>query len=255
MAYDTLSALGVLHDTDKALDHWYTPHYHQRFEDLRDQPVHLLEIGVGGYNHPDSGGQSLRMWRDYFTNPDAVIVGLDIFEKDQDLAPGCVIEQGEQDDNRVLRHLGDTYGPFDIIIDDGSHRPNDVMASWVVLWSEYLKDGGWYCIEDLQTSYWPPFGGSSVHTGDTVIGMLSGLIDRIHYAELDVPGYNPNRFDRSVVGLEIVPNLAFIRKGDNSAPSTWMPEHPHPQVFRDDGTVLPEWSKKFPSLGSVDAEA
>lgn len=248
---DALSQLGLKYGSDKASGHWYTPHYDQRFSSLREEPIRLLEIGVGGYDHPDAGGESLRMWREYFPNAE-VIVGLDIFPKVPDLAPGCVIVQGEQDDNSVLRKIGNDYGPFDIIVDDGSHVPNHILASWVVLWAECLKSEGWYCIEDLQTSYWPPFGGSSVRTGDTVIGFLQGLIDRINYAELDIPGYNPNRFDLTVVGLEIVQNLAFIRKGDNSAPSLWMPEHPHPQVFRDDGTVLESWSKHFPSLGAPD---
>lgn len=224
---DPLSVLGIKYESDKAADHWYTPHYHRRFKSFRHDPVTVLEIGVGGYkNHP--GGRGLRMWRDYFDHPDSVIVGLDIEEKPP--VGGCVIEQGDQSDPRVLSHLIDTYGPFDVIIDDGSHRPDDVMQSWVMLWMA-LKDGGWYVVEDLQTSYWANFGGSSVRTGETVIGFLQGLIDRIHYADLDIPGYTPNRFDLSVVGLEIARNIAFILKGDNSKPSEWMPPHPHEKIF------------------------
>jgi hypothetical protein len=130
----------------------------------------------------------------------------------------------------VLHHLGETYGPFDIIVDDGSHQVDDVMQSWVILW-DYLADGGWYCIEDLQTAYWSAYGGSSVRTGETTIGFLQGLIDRIHYAEFDIPNYTPNRFDKTVVGLEIARNIAFILKGDNSQPSIWMPQHPHGKVY------------------------
>lgn len=227
---DPLTVLGEHYGTDKVHDHWYTPHYHRRFAELREEPVVLLEIGVGGYADPAAGGESLRMWRDYF--PNATVVGLDISAKDPDLAPGCTIEQGDQSDPRDLHRLGSTYGPFDIIIDDGSHVVDDVLQSWVVLW-EYLADGGWYVIEDLQAAYWPPKGGSSVRTGETTIGFLQGLIDRIHYAELDIPGYTPNRFDLSVVGLEIARNIAFIRKGNNAEPSIWMPAHPHGKVFTD----------------------
>jgi demethylmacrocin O-methyltransferase len=118
------------------------------------------------------------------------------------------------------------------VIDDGSHIPDHVMQSWIVLWME-LTTPGWYVIEDLMTSYWPEFGGSSLKTGDTVIGFLQGLIDRIHYVEFDVPGYNPNRFDLTVVGLEIARNIVFIRKGDNSEPSIVMPPHPHGEVTRE----------------------
>lgn len=223
-----LTNLGEKYHTDKVHDHWYTPHYEQRFAHLRDEPITLLEIGVGGYEDPHLGGESLWMWRDYF--PKAQIVGLDIYEKSALAGERIAIEQGDQSDPRVLHHLGKTYGPFDIIVDDGSHRCDDVMQSWVILW-EYLKDGGWYCIEDIGCAYWPQYGGSSERTGDTTIGFLQGLIDRINYAEFDVPNYTPNRFDLSVVGLEIVRNLAFIRKGDNTNPSRWMPAHPHGRVF------------------------
>jgi hypothetical protein len=223
---DPLSVIGERCGTDKVRDHHYTPHYHRRFKSLRDEPITLLEIGIGGYDDPLAGGESLRMWREYFTK--ATIVGLDIAMK----APieGCHVEQGDQSDPRVLHHLGETYGPFDIIIDDGSHRMDDIQQSWVILWG-YLNDGGWYCVEDLQTAYWPNYGGSSVRTGETTIGFLQGLIDRIHYAEFDIPNYSPNRFDETVVGLEIVRNLAFILKGDNRDPSLWMPPHPHGKVF------------------------
>jgi hypothetical protein len=208
---DPLSKLGLSYGTDKAADHWYTPMYHRRFEELRDKEVSLLEIGIGGYTDSKEGGASLRMWRDYF--PNGTIVGLDKEAKDP--ISGCVVEQGDQADNRVLHHLGETYGPFDIIIDDGSHISDDIMRSWVVLWG-YLKEGGWYCIEDLGTAYLPEYGGSSTRTGDTTIGFLQGLIDRIHHREFQIPAYTPNRFDLTVVGLEVERNIAFIRKGDNS---------------------------------------
>lgn len=230
---DPLTQLGEKYGTDKVHDHWYTPHYHQRFHEWRDTPVRLLEIGVGGYHEGGLGGESLRMWRDYFTCELSVIVGMDIEEKAFEI-PGVHIVQGDQSNPADLRRIGDEYGPFDIIVDDGSHKPNDILQSWVVLFPEYLAMGGWYCIEDLQASYWPPFEGSSVRTGDTVIGFLSGLIDRIHFAELDVPAYTPNRFDLTVVEMDIVRNLAFIRKGDNDVPSTIMPRHPHSQVWPPD---------------------
>ena len=208
---DALTLLGLEHGTDKAADHWYTPHYHQRFEAIRQDPITLLEIGIGGYNDPSAGGKSLRMWRDYF--PNAVIVGLDITPHDP--IDGCVVELGDATDNRVLKHLGETYGPFDIIIDDGSHVSEDIMRTWVGLWG-YVRDGGWYVIEDLGTAYRSEYGGSSLRTGETTIGLLQGLIDRIHWHEFDIPGYTPNRFDTTIVGLEVYRQIAFLLKGDNS---------------------------------------
>src|SRR5207248_1611615 len=59
--------------------HWYTPHYDHHFGPLREAPVRLLEIGIGGYDVPEAGGGSLRMWQRYFRR--GLIHGLDIFEK------------------------------------------------------------------------------------------------------------------------------------------------------------------------------
>ena len=36
---------------------------------------------------------------------------------------------------------------FDIIIDDGSHREQDILLSFDVLWDK-VSNGGFYCIED-----------------------------------------------------------------------------------------------------------
>ena len=207
---DMLTELGLRYGTDKAADHWYTPLYHQRFKDVRKDPITLLEIGIGGYGDPTAGGKSLRMWRDYF--PNATIIGLDIMPHDD--IEGCVVELGDATDNRVLNHLGETYGPFDIVIDDGSHISADILKTWVGLWG-FVRDGGWYVIEDLGTAYRPEYGGSSLRSGETTIGMLQGLIDRIHWHEFDIPAYTPNRFDQSIIGLEVFRNIAFLLKGNN----------------------------------------
>ena len=49
-------------------------------------------------------------------------------------------------------HLGDA--PFDIIIDDGSHVPWHQIFTLESIFHTWLKPGGLYIIEDLETSYW-----------------------------------------------------------------------------------------------------
>ena len=44
------------------------------------------------------------------------------------------------------------HGPFEIIIDDGSHFWGDVIVSFIFLFP-LLKQGGIYVIEDLHSSY------------------------------------------------------------------------------------------------------
>jgi len=51
------------------------PIYERYFEILRDKDINFLEIGIGGYDNPNAGGESLRMWKAYFAK--AHIYGLD----------------------------------------------------------------------------------------------------------------------------------------------------------------------------------
>src|SRR5262245_54084192 len=74
-----LPALAAYFGTDKWGEHWYARHYQAHFAPLRRRRLRLLEIGIGGYDDPHKGGESLRMWKAYF--PNAQIFGLDITDK------------------------------------------------------------------------------------------------------------------------------------------------------------------------------
>ncbi|WP_299838666.1 class I SAM-dependent methyltransferase [uncultured Paracoccus sp.] len=154
---DALSRLAILHGTDKYGFHDYTPHYHAMLGPLRDRPIRLLEIGIGGYSDPLRGGESLAMWRDYF--PKGEITGLDIARKDLNLGPRVAIRQGSQVDADCLSRLVEERGPFDVILDDGSHQNAHVVESFRLLFPT-LASGGVYIIEDVQTALFPKFGGS-----------------------------------------------------------------------------------------------
>jgi hypothetical protein len=54
--------------------------YQQYFAPLRDKPLRILEIGVGGYDDPSIGGDTLRVWKQYF--PKAMVYGIDIVDKE-----------------------------------------------------------------------------------------------------------------------------------------------------------------------------
>src|ERR1700686_2177813 len=74
-----LNRLAVLFHSDKWGSHWYTQHYQRYFHSLKHKRLNLLEIGVGGYESSDHGGESLRMWKEYFRP--SRIVGIDIYDK------------------------------------------------------------------------------------------------------------------------------------------------------------------------------
>ena len=211
---------------------------------MRHRPVRLLEIGIGGYADPNRGGESLRMWKEFF--PLGRIVGLDIHDKSGLVEDRIEIVQGDQSDAAFLADLSDRLGPFDIVVDDGSHVSAHVIASFKALFPR-LADDGIYAIEDLQTSYWARgFGGSSGEDRPgTSMSFLQALVDGLNYAEFDIVDYEPSYFDTWITSLTFYHNLAFIQKGRNLEPSNFLPPHPRPmQRF---GIVAPSRPRGRPA--------
>lgn len=215
-----LERLASKYGSDKHGSHYYMQHYARYFEKFRKQPVHVLEIGVGGYEDPNAGGPSLKVWRDYFSQ--GQIYGLDIFPKNGLEEERIHILQGSQVDARDLARVLDAPGDaqYDIIIDDGSHENNHVILTFEMLFP-HLKTGGIYAIEDVQTSYWPKYGGTSADFNDTLttMGYFKRLADGLNWVEYDRPGYVARNTDKLITGLHFHHNIIFIEKGDNLEPS------------------------------------
>ncbi|MFO0058563.1 MAG: class I SAM-dependent methyltransferase, partial [Cyanobacteriota bacterium] len=214
--------LGVLAQkfgTDKNDDHYYTYHYQQHFSAWRRKKFNLLEIGIGGYDKPSDGGQSLRMWKAFF--PYANIYGLDIYVKsyhDEDRIKTYI---GSQTDEDLLKQIVKEAGGFDIIIDDGSHLNEHIISTFKILFP-LLNSDGIYAIEDLQTSYWEQdafginWGGSrDLQAPFTCVNFLKTLIDCLNYEEFMIADYTPSYFDMHIRGVAFYHNLAFITKGIN----------------------------------------
>jgi SAM-dependent methyltransferase len=127
--------------------------YETIFEPRRAGPMRVLEIGV-------FKGNSLRLWKEYFHHPQTVIVGIDI-------DPACTrydapaqqlhVRIGSQADPGFLKTVVSEFGPFDLIIDDGSHHSTHMIASFNALFRDGLKDNGIYFAEDLHANYWLPW--------------------------------------------------------------------------------------------------
>jgi hypothetical protein len=192
-----LTALAIVYWSDKAGAHRYTHHYERHLRHLRRRSLRLLEIGVGGYDSPTWGGASLRMWRDYF--PHGEIHGLDINEK-LIHEPRIQIHRGDQADEDFMRALGHEHGPFDIIVDDGSHRNAHIRASFAALFRDHLAPGGMYVIEDMATAYDPQYGGGPVGHPGTSVELVKSLVDDV------------NVEPRPVAALHVYEQIAFIEK-------------------------------------------
>lgn len=153
---ETLTDLANKHGTDKGA-HTYTEIYAKLFEPMRDKPITLLEIGV-------QFGNSMNMWREYF--PHAKLVGMDSVDNGMtDARNDWHFVLGDQNNIADLARVAG-LGPFDIIIDDGSHEGGHIVKSLEWL-ANHLKPGGYYVVEDLHApgctdaagfSRWEPWG-------------------------------------------------------------------------------------------------
>lgn len=176
-----------------------------------DRPLRVLEIGVWQ-------GGSLGMWRDYF-GPEAVIFGVDIDPEsaNQGVTDG-LIRIGSQVDADFMLNVVEEMGGIDIVIDDGSHRSEDVIQTLRNTWP-HLTDGGLYFIEDLHTSYWPAWGGG-LRRHDSSIEALKTLVDTLHqpYFHSRADTRNLEIHDRSLQSLTFYDSLAVLRKGSCGPP-------------------------------------
>ena len=118
--------------------------YSQIFDPIRFEPMKILEIGVGGFSDKKKGGQSLKMWSEYFENSE--ITCIDINDKEIELPENSMFYRGTQTDTEFLEFLVWNRGPFDIVIDDASHVTKNTIASF-----EFLRyhTSRFYIVEDL----------------------------------------------------------------------------------------------------------
>ncbi|AHJ63814.1 O-methyltransferase [Granulibacter bethesdensis] len=140
-----LDAIGFRHGTDKSSrNHDFLNFYDRRFNHLRKEKFLFLEIGV--YE-----GQSLSMWREYFEN--ATILGIDI---NQDCMRfndnGISVRIGDSSNVDFLFDIINEFGKPLLVLDDGSHRWDHQISAFQILFPILLK-GGYYVVEDLDTSF------------------------------------------------------------------------------------------------------
>jgi demethylmacrocin O-methyltransferase len=188
------SALSILYDTDKGPKrHLYTERYRQLIGPMRMQLKSVVEIGI-------HKGASLRLWQRYL--PNATIVGLDLAPPPGLNLPGVEMYAGDQSDTAFLATVIDRHGPFDLVIDDGSHIASHIRTSFDAFFPA-VRPGGWYVIEDLETAYrGGKFEGGPPGTPGTAIDLIKSRIDRTQ----------PGSGSYDIAELHVFDGIAFIRK-------------------------------------------
>lgn len=167
----TFDQLCIRHNCDKGklsggVGHDYGRHYAEVLEPLRDKPIRLLEIGVGD-------GKSIRVWLDYFTHPQAKIIGVDKDPVDRSRERYEFLVADQTNVASLQPLMGSMY---DMVIDDGSHTPDGTITAFEALWP-FVKHGGFYLIEDLKTSYLP---GYQAAGWGTQMSFVKRLLDDIN---------------------------------------------------------------------------
>jgi demethylmacrocin O-methyltransferase len=211
--------LARIYKTDKYGKHSYTKHYSTHLRKFRFKRIKLFEIGAGGYQNPDIGGNSLRMWKRYF--PFGKIFSIDVFEKSQFEESRIKIFRGSQIYGGFLNDILDRIGEPDIIIDDGSHINEHVITTFELLFPR-LKEGGIYIVEDTGTSYWPDYGGDSEDLNNplTILNFFKSLTDCLNHQELINSYYIPTYYDKNIYSVQFYHNLIFVFKGLNNESSS-----------------------------------
>jgi hypothetical protein len=200
-ARGNLSWLAAVYGSDKgATAHRYVDHYERHLGPLRHHVMSVLEIGI--YR-----GASLQMWRDYF--PNAQVYGLDINDV-KVMGERIHVVRGDQSDDALLARIRE-LGPFDVIIDDGSHFGTDVHATFAGLFGSLQADGV-YVIEDMHTAYQPDYGGGPPGTPCTSVTLVQSLIDAVnrHHVAEEYPDAAAALLP--ITALHVYPRIAFIQR-------------------------------------------
>jgi len=133
--------------TDKYWVHNYLNLYDAHIGYMGESATSILELGV-------FRGASLLLWEEAF--PNAQVYGVDIKPRHDMLISDANTRiktfKGRQEDEQFMSSQVIPRGPFDIIIDDGGHKPLEMRGSFNLLW-ESVRPGGWYVVEDLYGNY------------------------------------------------------------------------------------------------------
>jgi hypothetical protein len=144
---------------DKLLNKYHNL-YCDLLNDKKEIYKNILEIGIGTIDETKPSnmgfykllekdytfGNSLRAWRDYFTN--ANVYGIDVDEntmfEEERIKTFCSSSMDKDTMDNILSKLPQ----FDMVIDDGLHTLEANLETLKIVFP-YLKNGGIYVIEDV----------------------------------------------------------------------------------------------------------
>ena len=188
----------------------YLTAYREEFGHLNVKS--LLEIGV-------RDGGSLQYWRRQY--PGSEVTGIDIDpECSQHEEEHIRVFIGDQTDREFLSKVAAERGPFDVIVDDGGHKPRQQRASFETLWP-HLRSPGCYCIEDLNMGYWVSFSGLGAFSGGfmryahRLTHLLNGYWHRLHPSSF---WHRTPPMTHELTKITFRDSMVFVHKGEHKTP-------------------------------------
>ena len=202
MSSERLDDIGRRQGTDKSSAHHdYLRHY-EVFLGLKKRPVEtLLEIGI-------FDGASLRTWHEFL--PETRIVGVDLDPRCKAFEEANVqVELCDQSDVTRLNAVGVRHGPFDVVIDDGSHIWSHQILTFETLFP-FLNDDGLFIIEDIDTSFGHYI---SVYGRDSTISAAQYVTKLANYVLASTAVSMDDEKDLRVRSfVPLIDSISFIRR-------------------------------------------
>jgi hypothetical protein len=201
-----LNELAIKHGTDKGTTssfsstHGYAPIYDEYLNKWIDSEIRLLEVGV--CMEFTGGGQSIRMWYDYFSKASIYafdIVDMKVLENDR-----VRFFQGDQSDRNSLSQMYENFGSsnFDFILEDGSHVHEHQMISLGHLF-KYTKPKGYYILEDMSI----PDHDVCCIRNDETYKIIKDFMETGKISSNHITKEEKNYLEKNVLKIEIFPDI------------------------------------------------
>jgi hypothetical protein len=221
----TLKEIFTETGTDKLWRHGYHRYYDSELLPFRETAsMRVLEIGA-------DTGISLGAWLTYFKDPVSVAgvaykvnataakqKACDIMKR---MCSKLNIYSLDQSDVAALTQLKQSESEgWNIIIDDGSHKPEHQIISFQNLW-EKLLPGGLYVIEDVESSYvdrgavygYPLNAGIGVPPPRSAVEKFKQLADVVSRKHFGHPEFSIfEGVDKDVASVRFGDGIIFVQK-------------------------------------------
>jgi hypothetical protein len=171
--------------------------YHKHLAKFVGKKANVLEIGV-------FGGGSLEMWKSYFGS-ECMVYGVDIrkeckaFEDEK-----TQIFIGNQGDRNFWKQFKEQVPYIDIVIDDGSHVPEEQIVTLEEM-LPHISPGGVYLCEDIHLQQ------------NRFAAYIYGLSNRLNAMACEPGQLTPvraSKFQRAIRAIHLYPFSTVIEKRD-----------------------------------------